>query len=117
MVDSRPLRASHASCGATRARRAAPTALTATLAAVALAGAGRPARADMPRDTPAAIEVDRDAAPAGRVGFGFDGGEPVDAWGASVAVGWVDRPIRLGSGVFGGGSPASDPVRRRDRPR
>lgn len=72
------------------------------------------ARADTPRDTPAAIEVDRDATPAGRVGFGFDGGEPVDAWGASIAAGWVDRPIRLGSGTFGGGSPASQPVRRRE---
>jgi len=75
---------------------------------------GRPAYADQPRDTPAAIEVDREAAPSGRVGFGFDGGEPVDAWGASIAAGWLDRPIRLGSGTFGSGSPASDPVRRRE---
>ncbi|HEU4734721.1 MAG TPA: hypothetical protein VFT22_42815 [Kofleriaceae bacterium] len=72
-----------------------------------------PAWADAPRDTPAAIEVDRDATPAGRVGFRFDGGEPVDAWGASVTASWLERPIRVGAGAFGGGAPASEPVRRR----
>ena len=72
------------------------------------------ARADTPRNTPAAIEVDRDLAPAGRVGFGFDGGEPVDAWGVSVAAGWIERPIRLASGTFGAGTPATQPVRRRE---
>jgi hypothetical protein len=81
------------------------------LAAVAAPGAGR---ADMPRDTPTAIEIDRDAAPGGRIGFGFDGGEPVDAWGASVALGWLERPIALGEGSFGGGSAATQPVRRRE---
>jgi hypothetical protein len=79
-----------------------------------VAGQARLAHADTPRDTPAAIEVDRDAAPAGRVGFGFDGGEPVDAWGASVALGWIDGPIRLPAGAFGGEAPASQPVRRRE---
>jgi len=74
----------------------------------------RPAHAETPRVTPAAIEVDRETAPAGRVGFGFDGGEPVDAWGASIAAGWLERPIRLATGVLGSGSPASDPVRRRE---
>lgn len=83
-----------------------------TLAALAVAAAS-PARADKPRDTPAAIEVDRDSAPAGRIGFGFDGGEPVDAWGVSIAAGWLERPIRLGAGAFGAGAPASQPVRRR----
>jgi len=78
------------------------------------AAASQPAHADTPRDTPTAIEVDRDVAPAGRVGFGFDGGEPVDAWGASIAAGWIDRPIQLGAGTFGGGSPATQPVRRRE---
>jgi hypothetical protein len=83
--------------------------------AVALgASLAAPARADMPRDTPAAIEVDRDAAPGGRVGLGFDSGEPVDAWGASLALGWLDRPIALPAGTFGGGSLASEPVRRRE---
>ena len=75
---------------------------------------GHSARADTPRDTPAAIEVDRDAAPAGRVGLGFDGGEPVDTWGASITTGWIERPIQLGSGTFGGGSPSTEPVRRRE---
>lgn len=83
--------------------------------AVAIAwAAAAPAHADMPRDTPTAIEVDRDAAPGGRVGFGFDGGEPVDAWGASLAVGWLDRPIALPAGAFGSSSPATQPVRRRE---
>jgi hypothetical protein len=70
--------------------------------------------ADRPRDTPTAIEVDRDAAPAGRVGMGFDDGAPVDAWGVSVAAGWIERPIELDAGAFGGGSPRTEPVRRRE---
>src|SRR4051812_4787440 len=78
-----------------------------SIALGALSTTGHTAHADLPRDTPAAIEVDRDPAPAGRVGFGFDGGEPVDAWGASIAAGWIEAPIRLGSGAFGGGSPAT----------
>jgi hypothetical protein len=86
----------------------------APLALIAAAALPSPARADTPRDTPAAIEVDRDAAPGGRVGFGFDGGEPVDAWGASLSLGWLDRPIELPAGALGGGSPASRPVRRRE---
>jgi hypothetical protein len=89
---------------------AVPRALAALWASIAAS----PARADMPRDTPTAIEVDRDAAPGGRVGLGFDSGEPVDAWGASLALGWLDRPIALPAGAFGGGSPASEPVRRRE---
>lgn len=72
------------------------------------------AHADRPRDTPTAIEVDRDTAPAGRVGLGFDDGAPVDAWGVSIAAGWIDRPIDLGAGAFGGGSPRTQPVRRRE---
>jgi hypothetical protein len=83
--------------------------------AVVLGFVGGPhrAHADTPRDTPSAIEVDRETTPAGRVGPGFDDGEPVDAWGVSIAAGWIERPIRLAAGTFGGGSPASDPVRRR----
>jgi hypothetical protein len=92
------------------ARSRAVQALAAALAAIA----ARPARADLPRDTPTAIEVDRDAAPGGRVGLGFDSGEPVDAWGVSLGLGWLDRPIALPAGAFGGGSPASEPVRRRE---
>jgi hypothetical protein len=73
-------------------------------AAVVLAMAPALARADAPRDKPAAIEIDRDREPAGRVGFGFDGGEPVATWGVSLATSWIDRPIRLDGG---------DPVRHR----
>jgi hypothetical protein len=72
------------------------------------------AHADRPRDTPTAIEVDRDAAPGGRVGLGFDDGAPVDAWGVSIAASWIDRPIELGADAFGGGSPRTRPVRRRE---
>src|SRR5262249_5139905 len=94
-------------------RRRVRVGLSIALGAIG-AAPGRIAHADIPRDTPAAMEVDRDVTPAGRVGFGFDGGEPVDAWGASIAAGWIERPIRLASGTFGSGSPASDPVRRRE---
>jgi hypothetical protein len=94
---------------ASRSRLARAAALAAMLAS-----SGHPARADRPRDTPTAIEVDRDTAPAGRVGFGFDGGEPVDAWGVSITASWIDRPIELGADAFGGGSPATRPVRRRE---
>jgi hypothetical protein len=73
-----------------------------------------PARADAPRNTPAAIDVDRDNAPAGRIGFGFEGGEPVDAWGASLAASWLDQPLRLAAGALGPGHPATQPVRRRE---
>jgi hypothetical protein len=76
--------------------------------------AAAPARAERPRDTPKAIEVDRDSAPAGRAGLGFDDGEPVDAWGVSLGASWIERPIALDAGAFGGGSPASRPVRRRE---
>src|SRR6185295_3115474 len=84
------------------------------LALCAVAAASRPGRADRPRDTPAAIEVDRDAAPAGRIGFSFDGGEPVDAWGVSMRGAFVARPIELEPGAFGDGSPPTQPVRRRE---
>lgn len=72
------------------------------------------AHADTPRTTPSRIEIDRDASPAGRIGFAFDGGEPVDAWGVSVAASWLEAPIRIDSGAFGAGTPASEPVRRRE---
>lgn len=84
------------------------------IAAIATIAAPGSARAELPRDTPTAVEVDRDAAPGGRIGLGFDSGEPVDAWGASLAIGWIERPIALPAGAFGGGSPASEPVRRRE---
>ena len=81
---------------------------------VGLGVAGQGAYAEQPRTTAAAIEVDRDATPAGRVGFGFDGGEAIDAWGVSLALGWLERPIELGAGAFGAGSPETQPVRRRE---
>jgi hypothetical protein len=87
--------------------------LALSLALGAMGTAGRSAHADTPRDTPAAIEVDRDAAPAGRIGFGFEGGEPVDAWGASIAAGWIEGPIRLGRDALGSGTLETRPVRRR----
>jgi hypothetical protein len=96
------------------ARSAAVAAGIVVASAAAGGGAGsRSAHADTPRDTPAAVEVDRDTAPAGRIGFGFDGGEPVDAWGASLAVSWLERPLELAAGSFGAGTAASRPVRRR----
>lgn len=71
------------------------------------------AHADTPRKQPAAIEVDRDRAPAGRIGFGFDAGEAVDAWGASASIGWIEAPIRLDAGALATGAAATEPVRRR----
>lgn len=85
----------------------------AVVIAAALAAVGSVALADTPRTTPEAIEVDRDSAPAGRIGLGFDAGEPLDAWGVSITAGWIERPIQLGAGAVVGGSPASQPVRRR----
>jgi len=93
---------------------APPSVVVAVAVVVVVAVAASPARADRPRDTPTAIEVDRDSAPAGRVGPGFDDGAPVDAWGVSLRAGWIERPIELPAGAFGGGSPASRPVRRRE---
>jgi len=83
-----------------------------TVAWAVLALAAGAAFADRPRDTPTAIEVDREGAPAGRVGLGFDDGAPVDAWGVSIAAGWIERPIELDADAFGGGSPRTEPVRR-----
>lgn len=74
-----------------------------------LAPAAPAARADTPRQTPAAIEVDRAAAPPGRTELGFDGGAPVDGWGATVGLGWLERPLTLAAA---GG--AILPVRRRE---
>lgn len=79
-----------------------------------MTAAASAASAERPRDTPAAIEVDRDGAPGGRVSLGFDDGEPVDAWGVSVAASWIERPIALDADAFGGGSPRTQPVRRRE---
>lgn len=67
------------------------------LALIALVASGGRARADTPRDTPAAVEVDRDTAPPGRPELGFDGGAPLEGWGASLSLGWLERPIVLRS--------------------
>ncbi len=79
----------------------------AALAALAVLAAPA-ARADAPRDTPTAIEVDRDAAPPGRTEFGFDGGAPVGGWGATLGAGWLERPI-----TFTTADGTTLPVRRR----
>lgn len=86
----------------------------ATRAALLLLAVTGAASAETPRGTPERIEVDRDGTPAGRVGFGFDGGEPIDAWGVSATLAWIDRPIAVGEGGLGDGTPASEPVRRRE---
>lgn len=61
--------------------------------------------ADTPKDSPAEIEVDRDATPPGRTELGFDGGAALDAWGVSVGAAWLDEPIALDG---------AHPVRRRE---
>jgi hypothetical protein len=81
----------------------------AALAASAISALAAPAaRADTPRDTPTAIEVDRDAAPPGRTELGFDGGAPVDGWGATLGAGWLERPL-----TFTTADGTTLPVRRR----
>jgi hypothetical protein len=67
------------------------------------------AHADTPLATPSAIEVDRDAAPPGRTELGFDGGAPVEGWGATASVGWLERPLELATT-----DGAVLPVRRRE---
>lgn len=69
------------------------------------------AHADVPRDAPTEIEVDRADAPAGRTEFGFDGGGPLPGgWGATIAAGWIERPFvaTLADGT------TTVPVRRRE---
>lgn len=67
------------------------------------------AAADTPRDTPAAIEVDREAPPPGRAELGFDGGAPVEGWAATVGMGYLSSPMTLRSSEG-----ESTPVRRRE---
>jgi hypothetical protein len=81
----------------------------AAIAAVAVAAVAPAARADTPRQTPSAIEVDRDVAPPGRSEFGFDGGAPVDGWGVTLGAGWLERPLTF---TAADGAEAL-PVRRR----
>jgi hypothetical protein len=65
----------------------------------ALAVACGVAYADTPVDQPAAFEVDREAPPAGRTELGFDGGAPLDSWGVSIALGYLDRPVIIDGGT------------------
>ncbi len=60
-----------------------------------LAGALVLAIAGVAHAGPAAIQLDREDAPAGRVEFGFDGGAPLDTWGASLGLGLLERPLVL----------------------
>ncbi|CAN5919343.1 hypothetical protein BH11MYX3_BH11MYX3_45480 [soil metagenome] len=68
------------------------------------------AAADAPRDTPAAIELDREAPPPGRSELGFDAGAPVEGWAAALSLGYLYRPITLRSG-----GAESRPVERREK--
>ncbi len=70
---------------------------------------GGMAAADTPRETPAAIDVDREAPPPGRAELGFDGGAPVEGWAAVVGFGYLSAPLTLRS-VDG----ESTPIRRRE---
>ena len=42
-----------------------------------------------------AIEIDREDAPAGRAELGFDGGAPLDGWGASLGAGLLRKPLTV----------------------
>jgi hypothetical protein len=77
--------------------------------AVAVAGAVQIASAGTPKATPAAIEVDREVPPPGRTELGFDGGAPVEGWGATITFGWLERPITLRTA-----DTESQPVARRE---
>lgn len=72
-------------------------------------GVSAAAAADTPRDTPAAIEVDREAPPPGRAEFGFDGGAPIEGWAAGLGAGYLSAPLTLRSS-----SGESTPIRRRE---
>ena len=55
------------------------------------------AAAEKQRETPAAIDVDRDGAPPGRIELGFDVGAPVEGYGLSVAGRLTEQPIEVRS--------------------
>lgn len=57
------------------------------------------AHAEAPTDRPTAFEVDRASPPAGRSELGFDGGAPLDTWGISVGLGYLDHPHVLPAGL------------------
>jgi hypothetical protein len=68
------------------------------------------AHADTPLDEPSQIEVDRSETPVGRTEFGFDGGAPVEGWGATFGAGWLERPITFRAPD----DTTTQPVRRRE---
>lgn len=84
--------------------------MTGRLAIVAMIAAASSARADVPRDAPTEIEVDRADTPPGRTEFGFDGGAPLDGWGVTLSAGWLEKPLSftLPDGTV------IDPVHRRE---
>ncbi|HEV7558162.1 MAG TPA: hypothetical protein VGO00_21990 [Kofleriaceae bacterium] len=65
----------------------------------ALAVACGVAHADTPIDQPTAFDVDREAPPAGRSELGFDGGAPLETWGVSIGLGYLDRPVVVPQGI------------------
>jgi hypothetical protein len=50
------------------------------------------AHADTPRVAPAAIELDRDERVPASTELGFDGGEPLAGWIATLGATWLERP-------------------------
>jgi len=69
-------------------------------AAIALVGGvTSSASAETPSDRATAFEVDRSTPVAGRSELGFDGGAPLDTWGASIGLGYLDRPHVLSQGI------------------
>src|SRR5512147_1934517 len=79
------------------------------LTALALVLGTGVAAADTPRDTPAAIDVDREAPPPGRAELGFDGGAPLEGWAVGIGVGYLSAPMTLRSSAG-----ESTPIRRRE---
>lgn len=75
------------------------SAIVASALAASMPAAAQPA---------SAIEVERDGAPPGRTELGFDGGAPVDGWGATLAFTSLARPI-----VLAGPDGERAPVRQR----
>ncbi len=66
-----------------------------TRAAAFVLLASATAHADLPRDAPTEIELDRGEAPPGRTEFGFDGGAPLEGWGVTIGAGWLEHALTL----------------------
>jgi hypothetical protein len=83
--------------------RAAARAIAAASAAIVVGGGGgggavQVAHADVPDRTAAAVSVDRDDSPGGRVELGFDSGAPVTSYGVSAQLQFLDHPIQIDRG-------------------